>query len=83
MPKNEILSNLSSLFFSVAALVIAVAIASGVYFYFTQKTIEMRDKSIQDCLTNSSYTFVDEEKGVTTVEPIESVYQKCLDLKQI
>jgi hypothetical protein len=57
----------------VVAMVVAVV--------YVQSSTWLRHQQVQGCMEVSSYTFSNGE-GVTTVEPIETSYTKCLELKQ-
>jgi len=39
----------------------------------------LKNQAVQGCMEVSSYTFTNPKEGVTTVEPIEKSFQKCLD----
>lgn len=76
------MTKLSIFLFSIASLIASAGVAFGVYQYVEMKQIENRNAAIQECLNVSTHTMVRED-GVTTVEPIETITQKCLSLKQL
>ena len=65
-----------------------VAIAMLLAFFRTGQLIDTRkqevlNQAIDGCMKISSYTYVASKSGVTTVEPIEKSYEKCLELKNL
>jgi hypothetical protein len=64
--------------YSLTALA-GIAMVAGVYYLQSEKWLQ--HQRVQGCMEVSSYTFTD-GKGVTTVEPIETSYTKCLELKK-
>lgn len=66
---------------SVLAVLVTVGLAwVSLNQYLGIKAQETKNQAIQGCMELASYTFQD-GKGVTTVEPIEKSYLKCLELK--
>lgn len=67
-------------------LVLVSVILAGGYVYAQAQNQAIQEKKLKSeavdgCLTTSSYTYTDAKSGVTTVEPIENTYKKCLELK--
>lgn len=77
------MSKIPLMIFSIASLIVALAGAYYIYELVNLQRSTIRNEAIQQCLDISTYTVESTESGVTTVEPIESVYRKCLELKNI
>ncbi|HEX7017393.1 MAG TPA: hypothetical protein VF209_00595 [Patescibacteria group bacterium] len=77
------MSKLSLFLLSIASLILVSSVGYGIYQYLNLKKIEMNNLAVDECLKTSSYTVNNLEQGTTTVEPIESVLKKCLELKKL
>lgn len=42
-----------------------------------------RNEAVDGCGRMSTYTYIDKDTGITTVEPTEKTFTRCLDLKNI
>ena len=71
------------LLLAVAGVIVAGTVAFYAYSVVQLQQTSQHDQAVQDCLAISTYTVSSSESGITTVEPIESVYRKCLELKGI
>jgi hypothetical protein len=65
--------------FTTLMVVMVVVYVLGNRYMEIQES-QVRAEAVQGCMTVSSFTYENGE-GVTTVEPIEKTYTKCLELK--
>ena len=80
---NKIIDIFSTIIFSVVILTTVFAVYSLGTDYISVQQKRTQSDAIDGCGEISSYTFTDVDTGVTTKEPVEQNFNRCLELKGI